>query len=773
MRYALPSAIVIASLTPAGALAADTPSPPLPTEVQVIGITPLLGSGIDRDRLPATTNVLGQRQIDRTDIPSLTGAILENIPSSSVTETSSNAFQPDINFRGFTASPAAGTAQGLAVYVNGARFNDPFGDTVNWDLIPPAAIDTVNIESSNPIFGLNALGGSVNIRLKNGFNYHGGDLTTYGGSYDRGVGILEYGHQFGNFAIYGSGDVSHDGGFRQTQSSDLYRLYTDLGYRNEDAEIHLGINAASTALGNPGANPVQALAADQSAIFTGPNTVYNKYVALNLNGNLILNEKNSLQSVAYFQNLTQRLPNGITEELNTCSNQPGVLCNNDLVTPVTTLGGQIVPDFRHGGFYSGLVQEGLDSHAYGASTQLTNESTLLAHRNHFVFGGSFDGSDNVYAAHTSIGGLTYYSHLFIGPGVIINEPDEGINPVRVVTVTRYYGLFADDLFSITPKLDLNLAGRFNNAEVDLHDKLGGPVFGQHSYSRFNPSAGLTYRVTPSVTLYGNYTETNRAPTPTELSCASAATPCSLLNFFVGDPNLKQVVAHTFEIGARGRVGGFLGGKLAWDVDYYHTKTRDDLIYESTLTNVNLQYFTNAGSTLRQGVEANLVYNTPRLRLLVGYAFADAAFQSILTLNSLNNPGADANGQIHVVPGNRIPGIPLHRGTIVADYRVTDRWTIGSSTVLQGSVFRFGDEANLTKQVGGYILLSLNTSYRLTGHVTVFGLVNNVTARRYDTYGTFGPIADAPWPFVPGGVTDPRTAVPGMPIAGYGGVKVVF
>jgi outer membrane receptor protein involved in Fe transport len=97
----------------------------------------------------------------------------------------SNVFQPDILFRGFTASPVAGTSEGLAVYVNGMRFNDAFGDTVNWDLIPSVAIGTVNVEASNPVFGLNALGGSVNVQLKNGFTSQGGDATGYYGSYNR------------------------------------------------------------------------------------------------------------------------------------------------------------------------------------------------------------------------------------------------------------------------------------------------------------------------------------------------------------------------------------------------------------------------------------------------------------------------------------------------------------------------------------------------------------------------------------------------------------
>jgi outer membrane receptor protein involved in Fe transport len=390
-----------------------------------------------------------------------------------------------------------------------------------------------------------------------------------------------------------------------------------------------------------------------------------------------------------------------------------------------------------------------------------------------VGGGSFDGSDSTFTGTNEIGGFNSYNREFLYPGVIQDQPSEGVNPVRVASTTRFYALFAQDVLTLLPGLDLSLAGRFNNAETDLHDKLGGPVTGQHSYNRFNPSVGLTYRLTPWAQVYGSYSETNRVPTPQELSCASAATPCSLLNFFVGDPSLKQVVAHTFEGGLRGNFAAFEGGKLGWNVDYYHTKNYDDLIYESTVQNPNLDFYTNAGKTQRQGVEANLRYDTQRLHASLGYAYTDATFQSTLVLDGGANPAANANGQIVVQPGDRIPGIPQNRGTAVLEYNLTDAWTVGGNAIMQSSQYRFGDEANLTKPVGGYVVVNFNTSYRVTSNITVFGIVNNIFDQRYDTYGGFGPVGDTPWPGVPGGVTDARTASPGVPIAGYGGIRVSF
>jgi outer membrane receptor protein involved in Fe transport len=737
----------------------------------VIGSTPLVAADLSRDQVPAATRVLDAGDINRTGIPTLTGALLENIATATVNDTEGNVFQPDILFRGFTASPVAGTPQGLAVYVNGARFNDAFGDTVNWDLIPPEAIESVALEAANPLYGLNALGGSISVRLKNGFTTPAGSLTVYGGSYGRASAIVEYGHRDGDFAIYTAADATHDGGFRQTSASDLYRLYTDLGWRRDGGEVHLGVTAAHSELGNPGATPEQALDASLSSIFTAPNVVDNTYLGFNLNGSLPIGDAAAVQGVAYFQTLNQVIPNGTTVEVAPCGNGTRLLCNSD-GSVVTTYRGQPVTDSLGGGPYSGLSVQQLDSHAYGLSAQATDRTPLGGHDNYRVAGLSLDGSDSLFAGIAEIGGFNPATREFIGPGVVQDQPDEGVNPVRVKSDTRFVAVFVDDVFTPAPGLDLTVAGRFNSAQIDLEDELGGPVHGNHTFDRFNPSAGLTYRWTDALQFYGNYAQTNRAPTPLELSCASAANPCSLLNFFVGDPNLDQVVAHTVELGVRGRARAGSAAQWSWSLDAYHTANSNDIIYETTVYNPNLAFYTNAGRTLREGLEATLHYDQGPLHVTAGYALTRATFQTPLLLNT-NSPAADANGNEQVQPGDRIPGIPLHRGTLVVDYAASERVSVGGSVVVQSSVYRFGDEANLTQPLGGYAVVDLNAAYRPTERVTLFAIVNNVFDKRFDTYGAFGPVGDVPWPNVPGGVTDPRTASPGTPVTVYGGVRLSF
>jgi len=517
---------------------------------------------------------------------------------------------------------------------------------------------------------------------------------------------------------------------------------------------------------------VQALQANLGNIFTAPNTVYNQYLSFNLHGNYNIDSKMSVQGVAHYQNLDQRIPNGATTDISACNDGSGLVCNGD-GSYVTTWGGQTVPDLWSGGPYSALVSQTLNARAYGASLQLTDNNDLAGRQNHLVVGASFDGADSVFSGRTYLGGFDPIAREFLPPGVVQVQPDAGVNPVKVQDISQYYGLFGQDILSLTPSLNVIAGARYNLAQVNLSDRFNGPVNGANVFAHFNPSLGLTYQVAPWLQLYGSYAVTNRAPTPQELSCSSAANPCALLNFFVGDPPLQQVVATTFEVGARGAFGNFAGGAWSWNADLYHTINNNDLVFETTAYNPNLAYYVNAGDTLREGAEVTVHYDTPTLHALLGYAYINAVFLSPLLLGSANNPAADANGNIQVEPGDRIPGIPRNRVLGQVDYNVTDKWVVGASATYQSSFYRFGDEANLTPPMSGYWLANFHTSYKVTDRITAFALVNNVFNARYYTYGTFGPVSAVPWPAVPGGVTSTATAVAGRPFSAYGGITITF
>jgi iron complex outermembrane recepter protein len=753
-----------------GMATAQTPQPPatqLP-QVEVVGASPLIGSGVDRNTVPAETHVLNSNDLKREGTPDLLNSLNQQVGGVSLDSASGNAFQPTLFYHGFAASGLQGTPQGLAVYVNGMRFNQPFGDTVDWDLIPDIAIDRIDLVGSNPVFGLNALGGAVNVQLKNGFNYHGFEGDVSGGSFGQVQGEFQYGKQAGNVATYVAGTVLHQSGWRDLQSTEIQNIYGDVGWRSDRAELHLNVTGAHSILDGPGTSPIELLAVDRAAQFTAPNQVANQYAAVSLSGSIDVTDTTSIQALAYYRYFLQRVTNGNAPNDTPCDNGTGLLCNNGV--PSATLGGGFIPDFLNGGPYSELDNQTTNTNAYGASLQVTNTNDIFGFQNHFVAGFSFDGAQNLFSATSFIGGLTPFDRVFVGPGIVIDEPGTN-SPVRVAISNANYGAYFADTFNLTQRLALTVSGRFNAAIVDLNDENGGDLTGNHSFNHFNPAGGLTYQVTPWLTAYAGYAVANRAPTPAELSCASPTNSCSLANFFVGDPNLQQVISYTTEAGVRGSFKPFDGADLSYNVALFRSNLNNDIAFINSVTQ-GRAFFANVGQTRRQGVDAGLQFKSDRWLAYIAYSYIAATFQSSFIEAAGNNPAADASGNITVQAGNRLPGIPANQAKLGAYYKVTDKWTVGGTAIVASGAFLFGDEANLTPKLPPYFTMNLSTSYQLTDHVQLFAWVQNVTNSKYYTFGTFSPtssvfIAQAP------GATNPRSLSPAAPVGGFAGVRVTF
>ena len=504
-----------------GAAGVAQPPPLTAPPVNIVGASPLLGSGVDRDTVPAETNVLKGDDLTRggTTTPNAVRALNEQVGGVNLDSASGNPYQPTLVYHGFEASALQGTPQGIAVYVNGVRFNQAFGDTVNFDLLPNLAIDQMNLEGSNPVFGLNALGGALNVQLKNGFTYQGGEFIVHGGSFGTVGGEFQYGKQSDNTSVYVAASGLHQEGWRDLQSSALENFFGDIGWRGNAGELHFNVLLANSVLNGPGTSPVQLLATDPAAQFTGPNQISNRFVQVSLSGNLAVSDTISVQAAAYYNNFLQRVTNGNAPVDTPCNDGSGLLCSGPGAYSTTT-GGATIPAFLGANpfAYSELDTQTTNTNGYGASVQATDTQTVFGFNNHLVGGVSFDGAQSDFTGESYIGGITPVSRIFVGPGVIIDEP--GINqPVRVGISDAYYGAFFADTFNLTERLALTASGRFNFAQIDLNDQNGGDLTGNHTYQRFNPAAGVTYKVTPWLTAYAGYAEANRAPTPAELSCA--------------------------------------------------------------------------------------------------------------------------------------------------------------------------------------------------------------------------------------------------------------
>jgi iron complex outermembrane receptor protein len=736
--------------------------------VEVIAASPLLGTGIDRDLVPAQTRTLGDKALRSQGMSDLTGTLERRLPGVTVDSASGNPFQPTLFYHGYAASPLQGTPQGLAVYVNGMRFNQPFGDTVYWDLLPDVAIDRLDLVGSNPLFGLNALGGAINLRLKDGFRYQGYEAAAAAGSFNRLQGEFQYGKNFGGLAAYVAGSVRHEDGWRDLQSSDLQTVYADLGWQGAGREVHINISAAHSFLNGPGTSPVELLAAAPKAQFTAPNSIENSYGAASFSGSIDVGADTSVQTLAYYRYFRQAVVNGNAPNDMPCNDGSGLLCFDGGVS--TSSGGTPIGDFLNGGPYSQLDTQDTLTHAYGMAGQVTTAFQLLGRKSQLIAGAAYDGASTRFQASTYIGGLTPLDRVFVGPGVLVDEPGTN-SPVSIAVATNSFGFYASNILQLSSQLALTLAGRLNLTFVNLHDLNGGDLEGSHVYAHFNPSAGLTYKATPWLTLYGSYAVANRVPTPAELSCAGPQNSCSLANFFVGDPDLKQVVSQTFEAGVRGTVKPAAEATLKYDLSLYRSDLDDDIAFVNSAAQ-GRAFFANIGRTRRQGIDAEVALETPRWSAFVAYSFIDATYQTSFVEGAGNNPAADANSNITVNPGNHLPGIPAHQLKLGGSYNLTDKWSIGATVIGASSQYLFGDEANLTPPLPGYVRLDLQTRYDLAPNVQLFAWARNVTNASYYTYGTFSPTTAVPLAQAPG-ASDTRSYSPASPLAVYGGLRVKF
>ncbi len=318
---------------------------------------------------------------------------------------------------------------------------------------------------------------------------------------------------------------------------------------------------------------------------------------------------------------------------------------------------------------------------------------------------------------------------------------------------------------------MTASGRFNFAEIDLLDQGGGDLTGNHAFARFNPAAGVTYQFAPWLTAYAGYAEANRAPTPSELSCAGPQNSCSLANFFVGDPDLKQVVAHTVEAGLRGHLDLSEEAHLSYDLGLFHTDSDDDIIFINSPT-LNRAYFANVGQTRRQGLSARVDLKLQRVTFYADYTYTDATIQTGYTESAGSNPDGNSAGNIVVQPGDTLPGIPRNTLKVGVDGAITEAWRAGADGQLQTGQYLVGDEANLTPRLPGFFTLNLHTSYDVTPRIQLFANVQNALDRKYYTFGTFSPtnsvfLSQAP------DATNPRSYSPAAPIGAFGGVRVRF
>jgi outer membrane receptor protein involved in Fe transport len=678
--------------------------------IVVVGTTPLVGIGTAIELVPANVQTIRGRDLQTQNAHTLVDFFASNLQSVDLNDAQGNPWQVDVNYRGFTASPVLGTPQGLSVFLDGVRVNEPFGDVVNWDLIPQAAIQTIQvIPGSNPTFGLNTLGGAIAVTTKNGRENPGGEAELQLGSWGRKLAQIQQGGVIGNSNLdyYFTANATNDDGWADHNSSRLRQAFGKLRYMDASTTVSVSMGGADNTLNGMQTIP-RSFLSNYTQAYTFPDTNENQLGYLTINGSHYFTPDIQLTGNAYYRHY---------RNVNTSSN-----VNNDF--------GTVDDDGNVDTVQATNAQSVIVTDSYGASLQLTLLQRLFGKNNQFTIGAAADLA-NSHFTQSSQNAFFTDDRGTVGDGPFVQTTD-------AKTRNENYGIYFTDTFSFNEEWSMTVAGRYNWARTNIGDESGvQPLLdGRHTFSRFNPAVGVNWNPTSWFTAYATYNEGMRTPTSIELACADPAAPCSLPNDFLADPSLKPVISKTFEVGARGRIGN----NTSWSAAAFSTTLDDDIQFISSQgASSTLGYFQNVGKTRRQGFELAGRTQWGPVGVSASYSYVNATYRSTWTESSASNSSADADGNITVHSGDRIPGIPQNTVKLRLDYAATAKWKIGTDLTYRSDIFARGDENNqdVNGTLAGYFLVNLDTTYNVTKHFQVFGSIQNLFNKRYATFAVLG------------------------------------
>jgi outer membrane receptor protein involved in Fe transport len=712
---------------------------------------------------------------------------MNNAQGITFNEIQGNPWQPDVSFRGFSASPLAGTPQGMSVFVDGVRVNEPFGDTVHWDLVPNFAIQGMQVvPGSNPVYGLNTLGGAIALQTKDGRNNQGAVLEAEAGSWGRKRGLAQFGgvSKDGSVDYFLGAQHTTEDGWRKHSPSHINQTFGKIGWQNEKTKINLSyMGAYNNMIGN-GLTPIDMLGGDRDGIHTSPDQTKNYLNHFALNGAHWLSNDVMLSGNAYYRTSNRNTLNGdANDDFNDDSLRGGATCAADAA------------GLEDEACAPGIMNRSrLKARSLGFNLQAAFNQDIWGKKNQFIAGVGYDVQRTKFSQTEQLSNVDDLDPV-LGGSWFESGSRKPINLSNTVTTATLLGgrsetasLFATDTFSINQLWHLTASARYNHTKVKNRDHLVNPtdaadspsLSGDHSFNRINPSLGLTFTPTETLSVFGSYSESNRAPTSIELGCANPLVPCKLPNAMAADPPLHQVVAKTYDAGIRGK----FSDNLKWNASVYRTMNHDDIHFINSSANSGaLGYFDNVGRTKRQGLDLGLSGTIDKFFFRAGYSFISAKYDSDLELiNEVNSEAvAVTDGDIiNVRKGNYLAGIPKHQFKLRGQYEITPQWSVGTNVVAYADQFVQGNENNAHQDSGntkgklnGYTVVNLDTQYNIGQGWRVFAKAINIFDKDYYTGGRlaetmFTPAGD--WGSADRAVT---SVVPGAPRAAWVGVRYEF
>src|SRR5215510_14887159 len=686
---------------------------------------------------------------------------------------------------------------------------------------------TTLMPGSNPLFGLNTLGGALSIQTKDGRSAPGTVLELSGGSFGRREFEFEHGGaKRRGLYWYLANELIFEDGWRKDSPSDVRRFFGKIGLQRSKTVIGLTLSYANNGLIGNAFQEQRFLAHEYDGNYTKSDGTSNRSPFLNLSFRRSFKNSLSFSGNVYYRNIRTNTLNGDINEdsFDQSIYQPSAAEIRALTTagytgfptsganaentlfPFWRCIAQVLLKDEPAEKCTGVFNRSrTEQHNYGVSGQLSWFSLLSGQRNQFTAGAAFDHSLVDFQQSTQLGyinsDLSVSAVDAFGDGTTELEGEPYDTRVDLADRISTGSFFVTDTLSVGRVWAVTLSGRYNRTTINNTDHIrpgGGPgsLDSDNVFGRFNPAVGVSYNPMRFVNAYASYSEGSRAPTSVELGCADPERPCKLPNAMAGDPPLDQVATRTIEAGFRSGQEN----RVNWNLGWFRAENSHDILFVSS-TQTGFGYFKNFGKTLRQGLELDVSSWVGRASIGANYTFLDATFQSRETVDgSSNSSNAEAQkgvkgvgGATVIAPGNRIPLIPQHMFKAFVDFQATQKLLLDAGLIAASSSYARGNENNLHQPDGryylgagrspGYAVVNLGGRYRLSRRLELFAKVNNLFDRHYYTAAQLGPtgfnekhtINARPFPAINGEfpVVHATFYAPGAPRGVWGGVRLTL
>jgi len=739
--------------------------------IDVYSSSPLPSIGLPKNMVPANIQTINSNELDAQSGVSIADFMVNNLQGVTVNEIGGNPFQLELNFRGYNATPISGNPQGLSVYIDGIRANQPFSNTVLWDLIPNFSISNMQmVAGSNPVYGLNTLGGAISMQTKSGQNFKKEVIDVSAGSWARNTSVVEVGGVLAdsNMDYYIGFEHFNENGWRKFSPSHVNQIFGKLGFESEMSRYEVTYTGAHNLLIGNGLTPKDLLGAERDGIHTLEDETKNEYSQLALNMSHFFNEESMIAGNIYYKRSDRATYNGDLND-DYCDSTRG----DEDECSVESLAAYDA-DNDDTNLYEGVLNRtNTLQDAFGINLQTTFDQDWYDRRNQIIVGVSAEYSQ-IKFKQTEQEVKTLALNGFFGGDL------QGIEQATGLTgKTKTYGAFVTNTHSLNDRLNINTAIRYNHVQVDNRDTFNGPgssasLTGKHHFERFNPSIGVTFQPNEILSTYASYSESSRAPTSIELGCANPAQPCNLPTQMADDPPLNQVVAKTLEGGVSGKVTK----DTSWNMSIYHAINHDDILFVYANASNGLGYFTNVDETTRKGLDVGVSTKFNKLSLNFNYGFVMAQYGTNFTLVSEVNSSA-SDDVIQVSDGDYLPNIPKHHLKIRADYEIKPRWNIGATLTAFTESYMMGNEnqqhdssGGLQGEIPGYAVVNLDSQYNFHDNWELHAKVINLFDQDYYSGGRLAQTSvqtDRSF----GDERSVASLIPGAPRAGWVGISKSF